>query len=79
MNKITTIGLDLAKNIFHAVCCDQHGKQVSRKMLRRKQILTYFAQMEACLVGMESCASAYYWARELQKFGDWDVPKSFTR
>ncbi|RLJ22647.1 IS110 family transposase [bacterium endosymbiont of Escarpia laminata] len=69
MNKITTIGLDLAKNVFHAVGCDQHGKQVSKKMLRRNQVLAYFAQKEACLVGMESCASAHYWARELQKFG----------
>lgn len=69
MSKITTIGLDLAKTVFHAVCCDQHGKQVSRKMLRRNQVLNYFTQREACLVGMEACASAHYWARELQKLG----------
>ncbi|WP_419598440.1 IS110 family transposase [Thiolapillus sp.] len=69
MNKITTIGLDLAKNVFHAVCCDQYGKQVGRKLLRRNQVLAYFAQMESCLVGMESCGSAHYWARELQKPG----------
>jgi len=69
MNKITTIGLDLAKNVFHAVCCDQYGKQVSRKMLRRNQVLPFFVQKEACLVGMESCGSAHYWARELQKLG----------
>jgi len=69
MNKITTIGLDLAKNVFHAVCCDQHGKKISRKMLRRSQVLTYFAQKEACLVGMEACASAHYWARQLQQLG----------
>ncbi|WP_419582779.1 IS110 family transposase [Thiolapillus sp.] len=69
MNKITTIGLDLAKNVFHAVCCDQYGKQVGRKLLRRNQVLAYFAQMESCLVGMESCGSAHYWARELQKLG----------
>jgi len=69
MNKITTIGLDLAKNVFHAVCCDQYGKQVSKKMLRRSQVLMYFAQKEACLVGMESCASSHFWARELEKLG----------
>lgn len=69
MSKITTIGLDLAKNVFHAVCCDRRGKQVSRKMLRRNQVLPYFIQKEACLVGMEGCASAHYWAREIQKLG----------
>ncbi|WP_419640391.1 IS110 family transposase, partial [Thiolapillus sp.] len=58
-----------AKNVFHAVCCDQYGKQVGRKLLRRNQVLAYFAQMESCLVGMESCGSAHYWARELQKPG----------
>ncbi len=69
MNKITTIGLDLAKNVFHAVCCDQHGKQVSRRMLRRNQVLAYFVQKKPCLVGMEACASAHYWARQLQQLG----------
>lgn len=69
MNTITTIGLDLAKDVFHAVCCDQYGKQVSRKLLRRSQVLAFFAQKKPCLVGMESCGSAHYWARELQKLG----------
>ena len=69
MNKITTIGLDLAKNVFHAVCLDEHGKQVSRKMLKRHQVLNYFAQKAPCLVGMEACAGAHYWARQLQEFG----------
>lgn len=69
MNKTTTIGLDLAKKVFHAVCLDKHGKQVSRKMLKRGQVLNYFAQKEPCLVGMEACASAHYWARELEKLG----------
>lgn len=65
MNKITTIGLDLAKNVFHVVCCDKHGKLVEKKMLRRSQVLNYFANRPGCLVGMEACASAHYWAREL--------------
>ena len=43
MKKITTIALDLAKNVFHVVCCDQRGKVVSKKMLRRSQVLRYFA------------------------------------
>ncbi|MEQ3441295.1 transposase, partial [Pseudoalteromonas sp. BZP1] len=66
---ITTVGLDLAKNVSHVVCCNQVGKIVKKKILRRKEILNYFAQLDDCLVGVESCASAHYWARELEKLG----------
>jgi len=69
MSKITTIGLDLAKNVFHVVCCDEHGKVVKKKMLKRFQVLNYFANLPTCLVGMEACASAHYWARELGALG----------
>lgn len=67
--KITTIGLDLAKNVFHAVCCNQQGKVIKKKMLKRRELMGYFAQIEPCLIGMEACASAYYWARELETLG----------
>ena len=69
MNKITTIGLDLAKSVFHVVCCNNRGKVVRRKMLRRSQVLKYFVNLPSCLVGMEACASAHYWARELEALG----------
>ena len=69
MHEITTIGLDLAKNVFHVVCCDEHGKVVRKKMLRRSQVLQYFANLTDCLVGMEACASAHHWARELGALG----------
>jgi len=69
MSKITTIGLDLAKNVFHVVCCDEHGKVVKKKMLKRSQVLNYFANLPTCLVGMEACASAHHWARELGALG----------
>ena len=69
MGKITTIGVDLAKNVFHVVGCDARGKRVCRKRLRRGQLLRYFANLPPSLVGMESCASASYWARELQALG----------
>ena len=69
MNKITTIGLDLAKDVFHAVCCDARGKIVSKRMLKRSQILEYFGNRERCLVGMEACASAHHWGRELEALG----------
>lgn len=66
---ITTVGLDLAKSVFHAACCNQQGKIMKKKKLRRSQVLTYFAQLPPCLIGMEACGSAYYWARELQTLG----------
>ena len=69
MGEITTIGLDLAKNVFHVVCCDRRGKVVKKKMLRRSQVRKSFAQLPRCLVGMEACAGAHYWARELGALG----------
>ncbi len=69
MNKITTIGLDLAKNIFHAVCCDEKGKIVKKRMLRRGQLLAYFANIEQCLIGMESCSGAHHWSRQFEAMG----------
>jgi transposase len=69
VNKITTIGLDLAKNAMHVVCCDARGKIVSKRMLKRVQVLAFFGKLERALVGMEACAGAHYWARELQGLG----------
>ena len=69
VNEITTIGLDLAKNVFHVVGCDARGKEVKRKRLRRGQMMAYFANVPACVVGMEACASAHHWARRLQELG----------
>lgn len=67
--KITTIGLDLAKNVFHVVCLDERDQEVGKRMLRRKQVLKHFAQCEPCLVAMEACASAHYWGRKLEALG----------
>jgi len=69
MDKITTIGLDLAKQVFHAVCCDRRGKVVKKRMLKRGQVRGYFAKLPSCLVAMEACASAHYWAREITALG----------
>ena len=69
MSKITTVGLDLAKQVFHVVCCDARGKVVRKRMLKRSQVLRYFAQLEPALVGMEACASAHYWGRALGDLG----------
>ena len=69
MAKITTVGLDLAKQVFHLVCCDGRGKVVGKRQLRRAQVLGYFANLAPCRVGMEACAGAHYWARELEQLG----------
>ena len=69
MGEITTVGLDLAKQVFHVVCCDARGKVVGKRMLRRAQVLSYFANLRPVLVGLEACAGAHYWARELQGLG----------
>src|SRR5204862_2893228 len=67
--QITTIGLDIAKNVFQVHGIDAAEKVVVRKQLRRSQMLAFFKAMPPCLVGIEACATAHYWARELTKLG----------
>ena len=67
--KITTIGVDLAKNVFQLHGVDAHGKTVLRKQLRREQMTLFFANLPPCLIGMEACGSAHHWARTLQGQG----------
>lgn len=69
MTEITTIGLDLAKNVFQVHAVDGSGEVVVRRALRRGQVLKYFAKLPACLVGMEACATAHYWGREIARLG----------
>lgn len=67
--KITTIGIDLAKNVFQVHGVDGHGKVRLRKRLKRDQVMAFFANCEPCLIGMEACGSAHYWARKLGELG----------
>lgn len=67
--KMTTIGLDLAKNVFQVHGVDQRGQPVLKKQLKRAQVLPFFANLEPCLIGMEACASAHDWARKLSELG----------
>jgi transposase len=67
--KITTIGLDLAKNVFHVVCFNDHGKEIKKRMLRRNQVLEFFTQLPPCQVSMEACAGSHYWGRQLRALG----------
>ncbi|RJF84587.1 transposase [Azospirillum cavernae] len=65
----TIIGLDLAKMIFQVHCVDAAGKIVLTRRLRRDGVLSFFANLSACVVGMEACATARYWGREITKLG----------
>src|SRR5215467_10113138 len=67
--QVITIGIDLAKNVFHVHGVDANDKVVFNKPLRRAQVLPFFAKLAPCLIGIEACASAHYWARELKKLG----------
>src|SRR6266540_3011530 len=67
--KITTVGIDLAKNVIQIHGVDERGKTVLRKPLKRAQVAAFFATLEPCLIGMEACGSAHHWARKLQGFG----------
>jgi transposase len=67
--KITTIGIDLAKNVFQVHGVDERGTAVLRKQLKRKDVAKFFINLEPCLIGMEACGSAHYWARKLMAMG----------
>jgi transposase len=65
----TTIGIDLAKNVFQVHGVDSQGKVSVTRKLRRGQMIGFFSKLPLCLIGMEACASAHHWARELTKLG----------
>jgi len=67
--QVSTIGLDLAKNVFQVHGIDANEKVVVRKQLRRSQVIAFFEALPPCLVGLEACATAHHWARELRKLG----------
>src|SRR5471032_2527260 len=67
--QITTIGLDIANNVFQVLGIDAKEKVVVRKRLRRNEVIAFFKALPPCLIGMEACATAHYWARELTKLG----------
>ena len=65
---ITTIGIDLAKEVFQIHGVNEHGKVILRIQLRRNAMLNFFANLKSCLIGMEACGSSHYWARKLDEF-----------
>ena len=69
MTEVSTIGLDLAKNVFQVHGVDGLGETVIRRQIRRRQVLPLFKKLPPCLVGIEACATSHYWARELDALG----------
>ena len=69
MKRVTTIGLDLAKNVFQVHGVDEAGEVVLRRRLRRGALLDFFAALPPSTVGMEACGGAHCWARELGRLG----------
>src|SRR5882762_1941873 len=69
MGQVSTIGLDIAKRVFQVHGIDEAGVVVLRRQLRRPEMLKFFAKLAPCLVGLEACASAHYWGREIAALG----------
>ncbi len=69
MKEVSTIGLDIAKNVFQVHGIDDTGNVVIRRQLRRSQVQAYFAKLPPCLIGVEACATSHHWTRELKKLG----------
>ena len=67
--KITTIGLDIAKRVFQLHWVDMQTGEIHRRQLKRDEMAEFFAQREPCVVAMEACGSAHYWARKLSALG----------
>jgi len=69
MSEITTVGRDLAKNVFQAHGADASRRAVTRKKLRREQVLEFFRRLACRAVAMEACGGAHFWGREIGKLG----------
>jgi transposase len=67
--KITTVGIDLAKNVFQIHGVNEHGTVVLKKQLKRQQMVEFFAKLPSCVIGVEACGSAHHWARKLGGLG----------
>ena len=69
MSEVTTIGLDIAKNVFHAHGADERGRVVFSKRISRGKLLEFFAAHPRCMVALEACGGAHHWARQLLQLG----------
>ncbi len=66
---VSTVGLDLAKNVFQIHAIDDAGEVIVRRSLRRRQVMPFFGKLEPCLIGVEACGTSHFWARELKALG----------
>ncbi len=69
MEEIATVGIDLAKPVFQVHAISGTGNVIIRRQLRRQQMLKFFEQLAPCVIGMEACGTAHYWAREFRPLG----------
>lgn len=69
MDKITTVGLDIAKSVFSLHGVDAQGRTILRKTVRRDKLMEFIAALPPCLIGMEACGGAHEWARQFQRHG----------
>jgi transposase len=69
MQTITTVGLDIAKSVFQVHAVDAEGNVAIRRQLKRRYVLAFFEKLPPCLIGIEACASAHHWSRELHALG----------
>jgi transposase len=69
MKEVSTVGIDLAKSVFQVHGVDADSTLIIKRQFKRKDVLAFFAKLPPCLVGMEACGTAHYWARELTKLG----------
>ena len=67
--KVSTVGIDLAKNVFQVHAVDDDGEVIVRRALRRRRVIPFFSKLEPCLIGMEACGTSHFWARELCQLG----------
>src|SRR5215213_9619304 len=67
--EITTVGIDLAKNVFQVHAVSRCGEVIVQRALRRAQVIPFFAKLPSCLIGMEACGTSHHWARELVALG----------
>ncbi len=69
MERVATVGLDIAKSVFQVHAISEAGEVVVRRQLKRRQVLQFFAVLKPCLIGMEACGTSHHWARELVALG----------
>ncbi len=67
--KVSTVGLDLAKNVFQVHAIDERGEAIVAKTLRRRQMMPFFSKLEPCLIGIEACGTSHFLAREIAALG----------